>query len=39
MTNENGEDLDSAPRAQEIIKIKIDFPVRKWDMLRKRIEE
>lgn len=39
MTNENGEDLDSAPRAQEIIKIKIDFSVRKWDMLRKRIEE
>ena len=33
--NEAGEQVDSAPHPQEILKVKFDKPVKKFDMLRK----
>ncbi|MCI1930585.1 MAG: U32 family peptidase [Clostridia bacterium] len=37
MWNENGISIDSAPHPKQIIKIKFDKPVCKYDMLRKRV--
>ena len=36
--NEKGESIDSAPHAQQIIKIKMDNPVKKYFIIRKRRE-
>ena len=35
LINENGESVESAPHPQEILKMKFDRPVHKFDMLRK----
>ena len=35
LINENGESVESAPHPQEILKMKFDKPVHKFDMLRK----
>ena len=39
MTNAEGEVVDVVPRAKEIFKTKIDFPVKKYDLIRKAIEK
>ena len=39
MVNSEGEVVDVVPRAKEIFKTKIDFPVKKYDLIRKAIEE
>lgn len=39
MYDDKGESIEVAPHPQQIIKIKIDFPVKKYDMLRKENEE
>ena len=35
LINANGESVESAPHPQEILKMKFDKPVQKFDMLRK----
>ncbi|MBQ3568080.1 MAG: U32 family peptidase C-terminal domain-containing protein, partial [Anaerotignum sp.] len=35
LINANGESVESAPHPQEILKMKFDRPVHKFDMLRK----
>ena len=35
LINANGESVESAPHPQEILKMKFDRPVHKYDMLRK----
>lgn len=39
MTNAEGEVVDVVPRAKEIFTTKIDFPVKKYDLIRKAIEK
>lgn len=39
MVNSEGEVVDVVPRAKEIFKTKIDFPVKKYDLIRKAIED
>ncbi len=38
MWNENGEEITSAPHPQQILKVKFDRPVKKFDMLRKAVK-
>ena len=38
MHNEDGEKIESAPHAQQIIKLKVDAPVAEFDILRKKLE-
>ncbi|KNF09874.1 collagenase-like protease [Gottschalkia purinilytica] len=38
MWNEKGEEIEVAPHPKQIIKMKMDNPVEKWDMLRMAIE-
>ena len=37
MINDKGEEVDVVPRAREIFTTKIDFPVKQWDMIRKKV--
>ena len=37
MYNENGEPIESAPHAKQIVKMKLDVPVEEHYMLRKPI--
>lgn len=37
--NKNGENIDSAPRAKEVITMKIDFDIKPGYMLRRRVEK
>ncbi|NBI06707.1 peptidase U32 family protein [Senegalia massiliensis] len=39
MFDEEGKEIDVAPRAKQIFKIKVNKPVEKWDMIRKAREE
>ncbi|WP_026894141.1 peptidase U32 family protein [Clostridiisalibacter paucivorans] len=39
MWDEKGNEINVAPHAQQIYKIKVDRPVSKWDMIRKPREE
>lgn len=39
MLDENEKEIDVAPHAKQILKIKVDKPVEKWDMIRKAREE
>lgn len=39
MWDEKGNEINVAPHAQQIYKIKVDRPVSKWDMIRKSREE
>lgn len=39
MWNENGVEIMSAPHAQQVVKLKFDNPVKKFDMLRKPVKE
>ena len=36
MTNENDEEISVAPHPQMIVKMKIDYPVEKYSILRKK---
>lgn len=38
MYNEDGERITEAPHPQQIIRLKVDKPVEKWDMMRKEAE-
>ena len=38
MYNEEGERITEAPHPQQIIKLKVDRPVEKWDMMRKETD-
>lgn len=38
MWNEEGEEIMSAPHPQQILKVKFDMPVKKYDMLRKAVK-
>ena len=39
MWDENGIPVESAPHPKQILKVKLPFPVKKYDMLRKEIKE
>ncbi len=36
--DENGQEKESAPHAQELLKININYPARKGDMIRRRVD-
>lgn len=37
MQDEEGNDIEDAPHPKQIIKVKLNTPVSKWDMLRKKV--
>lgn len=37
MINDEGEEVDVVPRAREIFKIKVDYPLKPWYLLRKEL--
>ena len=39
MTDEDGNSIDVAPHPQQIIKMKVDKPVSRWDILRRQRED
>ena len=38
MYNEEGERIEEAPHPQQIVRLKVDKPVEKFDMMRKEAE-
>ncbi len=39
MYNEDGEKVDSAPHPQQILKVKVDIPMKKYDFIRKYVDD